>query len=928
MLILFFVNAFNLPALKHFGKQYKSNNESIVFFVKACSFYYVHLPLLLKLCNDVEENPGPTLYDIVHVTRTVCAEFSQGCQIRFGQSAGKQCVAMSLTSIVYNQIQDVSDWDSSFLNTILISGNSLYTCLRNSDNKDLLLLTDVPEMISANGNIYNLHYSESYTDALFMTHSDEPYYSLESAFNKTFLDSQLNYNYALLTVACNTVAIFKSPELVFKIFDSHSRDLYGMPHSHGKSVLVTIDGIQNLVIYFQNVSPRGFLPFESKGVSVSLNETQKVQHVKKQDELNKQAEKVSKTQESTECREKRLSRKRQYDKKRQANETPECREKRLAMRRKNKIRRFEKDTPKCRAARLSKLKQYNRQRLENETPECREEWLAKKRQYRKNKLETETPECRAERLCEQKQRNQKRHENEAPESRANRLARQRQCSKQRLENETPKCREKRLARQQEYEQHRHENESSQAREVRLIKKRQYNKRTRESESSKSKEKRLSKQRSYLRQQEDCKTIADLVTKFHSLVSEGPLYICTCCNQLWYKHSVYQAARTRLTNPDITKHLQNTISVDNIEWLCQSCNRYLKKNKVPPCAVANGIKFPEKPNFFDLNELECRLLAPRLAFQKILQAPRGKQFKINGNVVNVPADVTNTVNMLPRLPQETGTIKVQLKRRLQYKSSALSLNVRPHKVLQAAAWLTNNSPLCQEEGITLTETWNDNFNNEHELCADADIESTSENLNSSEISQIISSDDASDDNFSEDEAEIPAGVADTMLTATDFLNDTERQKIYNVAPGEGNRPLIIFRDQYSEELAYPGIFLGQKRTADKQRLTSVYYSEICKSELRRCDRRVAMRVENIIFKTKKLQIKILMGKSQIALRKCKGNSRSITAGQLKHQGCLESLIKYDEGYKFLRALRGSPPYFEKAKKDLFAMIRQLGPATLF
>ena len=36
----------------------------------------------------------------------------------------------------------------------------------------------------------------------------------------------------------------------------------------------------------------------------------------------------------------------------------------------------------------------------------------------------------------------------------------------------------------------------------------------------------------------------------------------------------------------------------------------------------------------------------------------------------------------------------------------------------------------------------------------------------------------------------------------------------------------------------------------------------------------------------------------------------------------------DGYKFLNALRGSPPYFEKAKKDLFAMIRQLGPATLF
>ena len=51
-----------------------------------------------------------------------------------------------------------------------------------------------------------------------------------------------------------------------------------------------------------------------------------------------------------------------------------------------------------------------------------------------------------------------------------------------------------------------------------------------------------------------------------------------------------------------------------------------------------MKFPEKPDFFDLNELECRLLAPRLALQKIMQAPRGKQFKINSNVVNVPVDV--------------------------------------------------------------------------------------------------------------------------------------------------------------------------------------------------------------------------------------------------------------------------------------------------
>ena len=42
-----------------------------------------------------------------------------------------------------------------------------------------------------------------------------------------------------------------------------------------------------------------------------------------------------------------------------------------------------------------------------------------------------------------------------------------------------------------------------------------------------------------------------------------------------------------------------------------------------------------------------------------------------------------------------------------------------------------------------------------------------------------------------------------------------------------------------------------------------------------------------------------------------------------------MIHHNEGFKFLRALRGSPPYFfKKAKKDIFAMIRQLGSATLF
>ena len=131
----------------------------------------------------------------------------------------------------------------------------------------------------------------------------------------------------------------------------------------------------------------------------------------------------------------------------------------------------------------------------------------------------------------------------------------------------------------------------------------------------------------------------------------------------------------------------------------------------------------------------------------------------------------------------------------------------------------------------------------------------------------------------------------------------------MAPAEGNRPLSVFQDKYSEELAYPNIFLGQKRPDNTQRMVDVHHRDICKSELRYTDRRAAMCMENIFFKAKKLQMKSILGQAQVALRKCKGNSRTLNAGSLKQQETLKRLVRFDDGFKFLRTLRGSPPYFE-------------------
>ena len=48
----------------------------------------------------------------------------------------------------------------------------------------------------------------------------------------------------------------------------------------------------------------------------------------------------------------------------------------------------------------------------------------------------------------------------------------------------------------------------------------------------------------------------------------------------------------------------------------------------------------------------------------------------------------------------------------------------------------------------------------------------------------------DDDWSEDENDIPAGITDSVLTPANFIEDNEREIIYNVTPGEDSVPLSI------------------------------------------------------------------------------------------------------------------------------------------
>ena len=238
----------------------------------------------------------------------------------------------------------------------------------------------MPEIISVDNKVYYLQYSDSFTGDVFMITDNEPFYSLASALNKIFTHSELNYQHCLLTVSCNTVAISTISEGKFKIFDSHSRDLYGMPDSGGKCVLLDVEGLDNLSLYFQNsygyMCPRDTaLLFEVKAVKLSNSSTGIIQNnnltlmdnnecvPENTNELNKNVypSQKGKQNESLEERERRLMMRRQKYKERKQKESAESREERLM-----KLRERRKNQSlKTRETRLSGRHQRAKQAIIN-----------------------------------------------------------------------------------------------------------------------------------------------------------------------------------------------------------------------------------------------------------------------------------------------------------------------------------------------------------------------------------------------------------------------------------------------------------------------------------------------------------------------------------------------------------------------------------
>ena len=104
--------------------------------------------------------------------------------------------------------------------------------------------------------------------------------------------------------------------------------------------------------------------------------------------------------------------------------------------------------------------------------------------------------------------------------------------------------------------------------------------------------------------------------------------------------------------------------------------------------------------------------------------------------------------------------------------------------------------------------------------------------------------------------------------------------------------------------------------------------MCKYKLRSVDRRVATNVPNVFFKFKKIQMKSVMAKKSLLMRRCKRKGKHFCAHDVLDDDERAKIVRLNEGYYIFKDIHNSPAYLAKKKKEAFAMIHQLNTPTLF
>ena len=208
-----------------------------------------------------------------------------------------------------------------------------------------------------------------------------------------------------------------------------------------------------------------------------------------------------------------------------------------------------------------------------------------------------------------------------------------------------------------------------------------------------------------------------------------------------------------------------------------------------------------------------------------------------------------------------------------------------------------------------------------LCCDVEVESPS-NANIDAVSQeAVGTNPLKADSFNTDTDECSSGTISNSVSAPlytcmqpvdlgQYIADNFENDIFCVAPGEESVPISVFN---KEAECFPVLFpTGKDTFMDETRPNKITFSQYAKTRLFSSDNRFSKNPAYIFYLQYIKEFREVLQSAQISLRKgtpVNSVGDALTAEMLTSSQNLKQLVNRNEGYKFLKTVRGTSAYWE-------------------
>ena len=229
----------------------------LLILLMYCNYSLAVFKLLkLLIDGDVESNPGP------HHDKSVLGTFHQG-DLKYGDTAGVQCMCNALFSLCWAKVKKVSLWKSFDLDYVLDRGDEVYKQL---NKKGFLLILDLPSVVAVEEHPFHVN----------MIHNETGFLSQNNTgFISASCNSLLDTGTGILFLINGFTFSIIWGKSTFNVFDSHSRDFEGFTSPNGTSVLLqfrSVHAVEKYILDAYISNANNIVQYEMQYVNIDTGE--------------------------------------------------------------------------------------------------------------------------------------------------------------------------------------------------------------------------------------------------------------------------------------------------------------------------------------------------------------------------------------------------------------------------------------------------------------------------------------------------------------------------------------------------------------------------------------------------------------------------------------------------------------------------------